>query len=69
MKKSLLAIAISCLCGMATSASSLTLCEVYTNVYNGANKRMALIDAGGIGDSSAPRETNRQLEILNERLA
>ncbi|MBC6437096.1 MAG: hypothetical protein GDA52_02900 [Rhodobacteraceae bacterium] len=45
-----------------------TLCEVYANTYDGANQTMASIEAGGIFDDSAPRETMRQLQMLNERL-
>ena len=45
-----------------------TLCGVYDNIYESANKNMASIFSEGIIDDSAPRETNRQLRILNERM-
>lgn len=44
------------------------LCEVYSDLYEGANKELASIAVSGIGDDSAPRETNRQLKKLNERI-
>ncbi len=44
------------------------LCEVYSNFYVGANQELAIIDASGIGDDSAARETNRQIKKLNERI-
>lgn len=44
------------------------LCEVYENVYENANKSIASIDVKGIADNSAPRESNRQLKMLNERI-
>ena len=52
----------------AAWAADEKLCEVYVGEYDGANKEMALIEVGGIADNSAPRETNRQLALLNERL-
>ena len=45
-----------------------SLCGIYENIYEGANKEMALISGEGTFDNSAPRETNRQLKILNERV-
>ena len=44
------------------------LCEVYGNLYDGANQKLAAIDAEGTGDDSAPRETNRQTRMLNRRI-
>lgn len=44
------------------------LCEVYNKTYRGANKAIASTEAEGLGDNSAPRESNRQLRILNERI-
>ena len=44
------------------------LCEVYGNLYDGANQKLAAIDAEGTGDDSAPRETNRQTRMLNQRI-
>ena len=39
------------------------LCEV-----DGANKELAAIGVEGIFDDSAPRETNRQTRMLNQRI-
>ena len=44
------------------------LCEVYENMYDGANKELAAIGVEGIFDDSAPRETNRQTRMLNQRI-
>ena len=44
------------------------LCEVYSDSYEGANQNIANIEAPGHSDDSAPRETNRQLQTLNERI-
>ena len=44
------------------------LCEVYGDLYDGANKELAEIDVEGIGDDSAHRETNRQTRMLNQRI-
>ena len=44
------------------------LCEIYENLYDGANKKLAAIAAEGILDDSAPRETNRQTRALNQRI-
>lgn len=44
------------------------LCEVYGNLYDGANKELAAIEVEGIGDDSAHRETNRQTRMLNQRI-
>lgn len=61
-----------CFFGSSLQASEKTpqqvLCEVYDRTYDGANKSIASIEAEGISDNSAPRESNRQLKILNERV-
>lgn len=44
------------------------LCSFYDNVYEGANKTIASIEAEGPPDNSAPRGTNRHLMVLNERI-
>lgn len=44
------------------------LCGVYDSVYEGANKTIASVKAGGTFDNSAPRESNRELKVLNERI-
>ncbi len=49
------------------AADNAKLCEAYNNTYTEANKNLAMITADGISDNSAPRETNRQLETLNQR--
>lgn len=43
-------------------------CAFYENAYISSNKHLSSIWADGIGDDSAPRETNRQLKALNERM-
>ena len=44
------------------------LCDVYDNFWDGANKTMASVEAEGTFDDSAPRESMRQLKVLNERI-
>lgn len=44
------------------------LCEVFENLYDGANKQLGAIFVEGFSDDSAPRETNRQIRMLNQRL-
>lgn len=44
------------------------LCETYARLYDGANQEIASIKATGIFDDSAPRETVRQLQTLDQRL-
>ena len=44
------------------------MCEAYSDLYEGANQELASIAVSSIGDDSAPRETNRQLKKLNERI-
>ena len=61
-----------CVVGSSSHATEKTpqqvLCDVYNNVYEGANKTIASVEAEGTFDNSAPRETNRQLKVLNERI-
>ncbi len=38
------------------------------NFYEGGNKDIAMIEVEGFSDDSAPRESNRQLQMLNVRL-
>lgn len=44
------------------------LCEVYGNTYDSSNKELSDIYNEGLSDNSAPRETNRQLRIISERI-
>jgi len=44
------------------------LCQEYERLYTEANKNLASIYVRGWGDDSAPRESSRQLEMLNERI-
>ena len=56
------------LMSFGTSAASSKLCGLYDKAYDDANKELSAIDAEGIFDNSAYRETNRQLRMLNERI-
>ena len=50
------------------TSSQQRLCEVYGNLYDGANQELAAIHVEGISDDSAHRETNRQTRMLNQRI-
>ena len=68
-KRNIFALAVLSMATFYTAAGAdEKLCEVYAGEYDGANREMARIVAEGILDNSAPRETARQLELLNERL-
>ena len=49
-------------------AQEIDKCTFYENAYVNGNKQLSMISAKGFLDNSAPRETNRQLQALNEKI-
>ena len=47
----------------SVSAQAQSTCQDFENAINGETKGIALIMAEGLGDNSAPRQTNRNTEI------
>ena len=43
-------------------------CAKFAQAYEASNKTIGASFAQSLGDSSAPRQTNRELEVINQRL-
>ncbi len=64
MNRAACALVVLLIAGDATAADCAALLQKYTMM----TKRVAMEGADGVGDNSAPRETMRQLKIVNLNL-
>ena len=68
MTRILLSALLGVVCLLPAARSEEAACANFAHVYEESNKAIGAIFAGSLGDTSAPRQTNRELEIINERL-
>ena len=68
MTRVLLLVLLGVACLLPAARAEEAACAKFAVVYEESNKAIGAIFAGGLGDTSAPRQTNRELEIINERL-
>ena len=55
-------------CLLPAARAEETACANFAHVYEESNKAIGASVARSLSDNSAPRQTNRELEIINERL-
>lgn len=70
MKRTILGVLLVAACGFAQAAEKAPApagsCEALTGAVEGGLKALSFISANGMGDNSAARESNRQLEKVVE---
>ena len=68
MTRILLLTLLGVACLLSAARADEAACAKFTQAYEASNKAIGASIAQSLGDSSAPRQTNRELEIINERL-
>jgi len=58
-----------CVAGVSPALAQKVDCASLNSQFESSNKELSYLNTSGLTDDSAPRETNRQLKAVNERLA
>lgn len=69
LKESICIVFLMCLGLGGSTAETRALCETYKGFYESGIKQIGLADAEGIGDSSVPRATVRELKQIRIQLS
>ena len=68
MTRTLLLTLFGVACLLSAASANESACEKFTQTYDASNKAISASIVRGIGDDSAPRQANREMEMINERL-
>ena len=68
MMRILLSALLGVACLLPAARAEEAACANFAHAYEASNKAIGTIIAQGLTDNSAPRQTNRELGMINERL-